>query len=83
MKSNLFYRDKTEDENSTLNLASGITKDDEKKINVLDLIMHYAHQRDEALWETNALIRYFLSQRNLQAANHAFCKVNYSLSITN
>ncbi|XKL69259.1 hypothetical protein PGB90_007028 [Kerria lacca] len=68
-------RDKTEDENSTLNLASGITKDDEKKINVLDLIMHYAHQRDEALWETNALIRYFLSQRNLQAANHAFCKI--------
>lgn len=38
--------------------------------------MHYSQQRHEAIWETNALIRYFLGQRNLQAANYAFCKVS-------
>ncbi len=68
-------RNKSEEENTSLNLTSGITKEDEKKISSLDLIMHYTHQREEALWETNALIRYFLNQRKLQAASYAFSKV--------
>lgn len=70
------YRNKSQEVNDSVNLASGISKEDEQKISSLDLIMHYAHQRDEALWETNALIRYFLLQRNLQAANYAFDKVS-------
>lgn len=68
-------RNKSQEVNDSVNLASGLSKEDEQKISSLDLIMHYAHQRDEALWETNALIRYFLLQRNLQAANYAFDKI--------
>lgn len=76
----MFHRNKSDDRrDSSFSLTSGITKEDEKKISALDLMMHYSHQRDEALWETNALIRYFLSQRNLQAANHAFCKVSWRI----
>lgn len=72
------YRSR-DDKGKSLDLSTGITKEDHKKISALDLIMHYSQQRHEAIWETNALIRYFLSQRNLQAANYAFCKVSCNL----
>ncbi|XP_065218253.1 nuclear pore complex protein Nup107 [Planococcus citri] len=68
-------RNKANEESKSLDLATGITKEDQEKISALDLIMHYSQQRHEAIWETNALVRYFLSQRNIQAANYAFCKI--------
>lgn len=78
LKTSLFFRNKSEEQNLSFDLSSGITKEDEKKISSLDLMMHYTHQRDEALWETNALIRSFLGQRKLQAASNTIAKVSIS-----
>ncbi|KAL7307217.1 hypothetical protein TKK_0000940 [Trichogramma kaykai] len=56
-------------------LKGEITETDLEKINALDWLIFYPSQRDEALWQTNALIRYFLTSEKLDAARKAFNKI--------
>lgn len=52
-----------------------LTDTDIDKINALDWLIFYPSQREEALWQTNALIRYFLANEKIDAARKAFNKV--------
>jgi nuclear pore complex protein Nup107 len=52
-----------------------LTNADLEKINSLDWLTFYASQREEILWQTNALIRYFLMNEKIDAARKAFNKV--------
>ncbi|XP_001602744.1 nuclear pore complex protein Nup107 [Nasonia vitripennis] len=56
-------------------LSSQLTDADLEKINALDWLTFYPSQREEALWQTNALIRYFLTNEKLDAARKAFNKI--------
>ncbi|XP_015597229.1 nuclear pore complex protein Nup107 [Cephus cinctus] len=56
-------------------LKCGITASDIEKIDALDWVMFYQSQREEALWQTNALIRYFLTYEKLDAARNAINKI--------
>lgn len=56
-------------------LKGTITDADMEKINALDWLIFYRSQREEALWQTNALIRYFLTNEKIDAARKAFNKV--------
>lgn len=56
-------------------LKGTITDADMEKINALDWLIFYQSQREEALWQTNALIRYFLTNEKIDAARKAFNKV--------
>lgn len=56
-------------------LKGTITDADIEKINALDWLIFYQGQREEALWQTNALIRYFLTNEKTDAARKAFNKV--------
>lgn len=56
-------------------LTKNLTDADLEKINALDWLTFYPTQREEALWQTNALIRYFLTNQKLDAARKAFNKV--------
>lgn len=56
-------------------LKGTITDADLEKIHALDWLIFYESQREEALWQTNALIRYFLSKEKIDAARKAFNKV--------
>ncbi|KOC68273.1 Nuclear pore complex protein Nup107 [Habropoda laboriosa] len=56
-------------------LKGAITDADMEKINALDWLIFYQSQREEALWQTNALIRYFLSNDRIDAARKAFNKI--------
>ncbi|XP_012287801.1 nuclear pore complex protein Nup107 isoform X2 [Orussus abietinus] len=59
-------------------LKGSITDSDLEKINALDWLTFYPTQREEALWQANALIRYFLSKEKLDAARKAFNKIPVS-----
>lgn len=65
-------------ESDPTDLKGTITDADLDKINALDWLIFYQNQREEALWQTNALIRYFLTNEKLDAARKAFNKVNQS-----
>jgi len=56
-------------------LKGTVTEADIEKINALDWLIFYQSQREEALWQTNALIRYFLTNEKIDAARKAFNKV--------
>lgn len=56
-------------------LNGELTEADLEKISALDWLTFYPSQREEALWQTNALIRYFLTSEKLDAARKAFDKV--------
>ncbi|KAL2738221.1 nuclear pore complex protein Nup107 [Vespula maculifrons] len=56
-------------------LKGTITDADMEKINALDWVIFYQSQREEALWQTNALIRYFLTNEKIDAARKAFNKI--------
>ncbi|XP_034172869.1 nuclear pore complex protein Nup107 [Osmia lignaria lignaria] len=56
-------------------LKGAITDADIEKINALDWLIFYRSQREEALWQTNALIRYFLKNERIDAARKAFNKI--------
>ncbi|KAK2587811.1 hypothetical protein KPH14_003913 [Odynerus spinipes] len=56
-------------------LKGAITDADMEKINALDWVIFYQSQREEALWQTNALIRYFLTNEKIDAARKAFNKI--------
>ncbi|EZA49072.1 hypothetical protein DMN91_010334 [Ooceraea biroi] len=56
-------------------LKGTITHSDMEKINALDWLIFYQSQREEALWQTNALIRYFLTNEKIDAARKAFNKI--------
>ncbi|XP_015432951.1 PREDICTED: nuclear pore complex protein Nup107 [Dufourea novaeangliae] len=56
-------------------LKGTITDADLEKINALDWLIFYQSQREEALWQTNALIRYFLTSEKIDAARKAFNKI--------
>lgn len=58
-------------------LKGAITDADIEKINALDWLIFYQSQREEALWQTNALIRFFLINEKIDAARKAFNKVQY------
>lgn len=66
-----------------------LTSLDLEKIDALDWLTFYKTQREEALWQTNALIREFLGCGKIDASRQAFEKVmgnnrrnlNYSLNI--
>lgn len=49
---------------------------DLEKIEALDWVTFYTNQREEALWQANALIRYFLTCDKIDAARKAFNKVS-------
>ncbi|XP_076244660.1 nuclear pore complex protein Nup107 [Calliopsis andreniformis] len=56
-------------------LKGTMTEADMEKINALDWLIFYQSQREEALWQTNALIRYFLTNEKIDAARKAFNKI--------
>ncbi|XP_017881019.1 nuclear pore complex protein Nup107 [Ceratina calcarata] len=56
-------------------LKGTLTDADMEKINALDWLIFYQSQREEALWQTNALIRYFLTNEKIDAARKAFNKI--------
>ncbi|XP_044018681.1 nuclear pore complex protein Nup107 isoform X2 [Aphidius gifuensis] len=56
-------------------LSCKINDDDIEKIEALDWLTFYEGQRDEALWQANALIRYFLTCEKVDAARRAFNKM--------
>ena len=56
-------------------LTGKITDADLEKIDALDWVTFYQNQREEALWQGNALIRYFLTCEKVDAARSAFNKV--------
>lgn len=56
-------------------LKGTMTDADVDKINALDWLIFYQSQREEALSQTNALIRYFLTNEKIDAARKAFNKV--------
>lgn len=56
-------------------LKGDLTEGDLEKISALEWLTFYPSQREEALWQTNALIRYFLTNEKLDAARKAFNKV--------
>lgn len=58
-------------------LGSKITEYDLEKIDALEWMTFYPNQREEALWQANALIRYFLTCDKIDAARQAFDKVSY------
>lgn len=60
---------------SGIELFSEITNDDEKLISVLDWIIYYPHQVEEAFIQINAVVRNFIAQGKIQAARLAFNKV--------
>lgn len=58
-----------------IDLKGTLTDIDMDKINALDWLIFYPSQREEALWQTNALIRFFLANEKIDAARKAFNKV--------
>ncbi|XP_011136068.1 nuclear pore complex protein Nup107 isoform X2 [Harpegnathos saltator] len=56
-------------------LKGTVTDADMETINALDWLIFYQNQREEALWQTNALIRYFLTAEKIDAARKAFNKI--------
>uniref|UniRef100_A0A146KNT1 Nuclear pore complex protein n=1 Tax=Lygus hesperus TaxID=30085 RepID=A0A146KNT1_LYGHE len=56
-------------------LVPEISEDDAKKISALEWMMFYSHQRAEAMWETNAIVRNFIAHKKLTAARLALLKV--------
>lgn len=62
-------------ESDPTDLKGTVTDADMEKINALDWLIFYQNQREEALWQTNALIRYFLTNEKIDAARKAFNKV--------
>lgn len=62
-------------EAASLDLKGTITEADMQKINALDWVVFYQSQREEALWQANALIRYFLSSEKIDAARKALNKI--------
>lgn len=62
-------------ESDPTDLKGTIIDADMEKINALDWLIFYQSQREEALRQTNALIRYFLTKEKLDAARKAFNKV--------
>ncbi|XP_011298381.1 nuclear pore complex protein Nup107 [Fopius arisanus] len=68
-------RNKNVDEGIDYELSARITEGDVEKIEALDWLTFYQSQRDEALWQANALIRYFLTCEKIDAARKAFNKI--------
>uniref|UniRef100_A0A182Q2M3 Nuclear pore complex protein n=1 Tax=Anopheles farauti TaxID=69004 RepID=A0A182Q2M3_9DIPT len=63
-------------EDTTTPTASGtLTETDKLKIAALEWLTFYPDQRGELLWQTNALIRYFLARRSIEAARLTFAVV--------
>ncbi|XP_046740821.1 nuclear pore complex protein Nup107 isoform X2 [Diprion similis] len=60
---------------SSSDLKGGVTEADQEKIDALDWVVFYQSQREEALWQANALIRYFLSLEKIDAARKALNKI--------
>ncbi|KAJ8686209.1 hypothetical protein QAD02_022003 [Eretmocerus hayati] len=56
-------------------LGGELTPADLEKISALDWLTFYVSQREEALWQANALMRYFLTSQKLDAARKAFNKI--------
>lgn len=59
----------------TLDLKGEITAVDLEKIDALDWVLFYPTQREEALWQSNAMMRCFLSSEKIDAARKTFNKV--------
>ncbi|XP_070164902.1 LOW QUALITY PROTEIN: nuclear pore complex protein Nup107 [Polyergus mexicanus] len=62
-------------ESDPTDLKGSMTDADMEKINALDWLIFYQNQREEALRQTNALIRYFLTKEKLDAARKTFNKI--------
>lgn len=62
-------------ESDPTDLKGTVTEADMEKINGLDWLIFYQSQREEALRQTNALIRYFLTNEKIDAARKAFNKI--------
>ncbi|CAK9805973.1 Nuclear pore complex protein Nup107 [Anthophora quadrimaculata] len=59
----------------TTDLKGTVSEADMEKVNALDWLIFYQSQREEALWQTNALIRFFLTNDKIDAARKAFNKI--------
>ncbi|XP_043462655.1 nuclear pore complex protein Nup107 [Leptopilina heterotoma] len=59
----------------SLDLKGEITAADLEKIDALDWVLFYPNQREEALWQSNALMRCFLSSEKIDAARKTFNKI--------
>lgn len=62
-------------ETDPTDLKGTVTDADIEKVNALDWLLFYQSQKEEAIWQTNALIRYFLTNEKIDAARKAFNKI--------
>lgn len=68
-------RDETEFTHHSQALESGTTKEDERKIDVIDWLLFDPAHRAEALKQSNAIMRKFLALQKQDAAKAVFSKV--------
>ncbi|XP_063228293.1 nuclear pore complex protein Nup107 [Bacillus rossius redtenbacheri] len=66
---------RSEDDAGTPQLQAELTRLDLEKISALDWLTFYPEQRLEAMWQANAVIRYFLAAGKTRAARLAFNKL--------
>jgi nuclear pore complex protein Nup107 len=64
-----------ENPNDAKLLTGEISELDKKKISSLDFLLFDQDQRGELLWQANAMIRYFMAQRKIEAVKKAFTMV--------
>ncbi|XP_058116957.1 nuclear pore complex protein Nup107 [Anopheles ziemanni] len=69
------YRAAEEDSNAPAPAQGELTDLDREKISSLEWLTFYPEQRGQLLWQANALIRYFLGRRCIEAAQKTFALV--------
>ncbi|XP_053669836.1 nuclear pore complex protein Nup107 [Anopheles nili] len=70
------YRAQEPDADDAVSIASGtLSQVDGLKISSLEWLTFYPDQRGELLWQANALTRYFLARRSIEAARKTFSVV--------
>lgn len=72
---NVRGRDETEFTHHSQTLETGTTKDDQKKIDIIDWLLFDPAHRAEALKQSNAIMRNFLALQKHDAAKAVFSKV--------
>ncbi|XP_058061948.1 nuclear pore complex protein Nup107 [Anopheles bellator] len=66
------FRAREPDEDGDTPAAGNLSALDEQKISSLEWLTFYPEQRGELLWQANALMRYFLGRRCIEATRRTF-----------
>ncbi|KAG5673126.1 hypothetical protein PVAND_003200 [Polypedilum vanderplanki] len=64
-----------EDPDNAKLLTGEMSDLDRKKISSLEFLVFLKDQRDELLWQANAMMRYFMAQRKIEAVKKAFTMI--------